>query len=613
MSTADVRVPEAEARALADVRTCAEDVLYLLGAHGVEVLFLNPGTDSAPIQEAAATLAERGVPAPRVVGCSFEAVALAAAHGYWQATGRPQAVWVHVDAGTQNLGSMVHNVLRDRAGVVVLAGRTPYGEAPDDPGGRDTAIHWPQDVPDQAGIVRGYAKWTAELVRAQDAPRVVGRAVQVAGGGIPGLAYLTISRDVLMEPAAPAARRRLDGWARPHPPALAPEAVREIADLVAGASRPVLVTTRIGRRPGGAAAVARFAEVAAVPVVGRPEALNVRADHPMARTRPEDAGPLLEEADVVVVVEADVPWIPRGTRLAEGVRVVHVDPDPLHASMPLWTYPVDVSATADGDVALAQLADALEERRAAWEERRAALGATFGAAWEERRARLALEGAARHGPATGAATSAGTGAGTGAVAGVAGGTGTRRLRPADVLRVLAEALDPEDVVVEEAVTNAGAVATHLPRFLPGTLASAGGPGLGWALGASVGIRMARPDRRVVAVVGDGSFMFAVPTAALCLAAEAEAPFVTVILDNDGYRASRQPVFALFPEGLSAEAGEAIGTRFRRPPDFAAVAEACGALGQTAEDEAGLRKALEDAFEAVAGGRSAVVAARIERR
>jgi acetolactate synthase-1/2/3 large subunit len=257
--------------------------------------------------------------------------------------------------------------------------------------------------------------------------------------------------------------------------------------------------------------------------------------------------------------------------------------------MPLWTYPVDVSATADGDVALAQLADALEERRP-----------ESGAAWEERRARLATEGASRHGAAAGA------------TAGTAGGEGTRRLRPADVLAVLAEVLGPEDIVVEEAVTNVGNVAVHLPRSLPGTLASAGGPGLGWALGASVGIRMARPDRRVVAVVGDGSFMFAVPTAALCLAAEAEAPFVTVILDNDGYRASRMPVFSLFPEGLSAAAGEAIGTRFRRPPDFAAVAEACGALGQTAEDEAGLRKALGDAFDAVVGGRAAVVDARIER-
>ncbi|HTX63159.1 MAG TPA: thiamine pyrophosphate-requiring protein [Acidimicrobiales bacterium] len=572
----------------ADVRTCAEDVLYLLGAHGVEVLFLNPGTDSAPVQEAAATLAERGVPSPRVVACSFEAVALAAAHGYWQATGDPQAVWVHVDAGTQNLGAMVHNVLRDRAGVVVLAGRTPYGEGADDPGGRDTAIHWPQDVPDQAGIVRGYAKWTAELVRAEDAPRVVGRAVQVAAGGIPGLAYLTISRDVLMQPAAHASRRRLRGWARPHPPALAPRAVEEIADLLAAAERPVLVTTRIGRRPDGMAAVTRFAEVAGAPVVGRPEALNVASDHPLARTRPSEAGPLLEQADLVVVVEADVPWIPRMTRLAPGARVVHVDPDPLHASIPLWTYPVELSACADGALALVQLADALEARRG--------LGTAAGNRWVER---AQLPSAADRTDHRSDATRR-------------PGPGGEALGAADVLAVLGDLLDPDDVVVEEAVTNAGVVADRLGRSRAGTLTSAGGAGLGWALGAAVGIRMALPDRRVVAVVGDGSFMFAVPTAALCLAAEAEAPFVTVVLDNDGYRASRLPVFSLFPEGPSAAAHDAVGTRFRRPPDFAAVAEACGALGRNVEEEAGLRAALEEAFAAVDAGRAAVVAARIGR-
>jgi len=584
----------AQSTASVDVRTCAEDILYLLGAHGVEVLFLHPGTDSAPMQEAAVTLAARGLPYPRLVPCSFEATGLAAAHGFWQATGRPQAVWVHVDAGTQNLGAMVHDVFRDRAGVVVLAGKTPYGEDAGDPGGRDHAIHWAQDVPDQAGIVRGYAKWIAELTRAEDAPRVIGRAVQVAGGGIPGMAYLTISRDVLMQPATGPGRHRLTGWVKPHPPALSPAALAQIADLVAGAERPVLVTSRVGRRTGGMAAVTRFADVAAVPVVGRPEAVNIASDHPLAWLRPEEATSLLARADLVLVVEADVPWIPRQTQLAPHARVVQIDPDPVHASMPLWTYPLDVSATADGAVALEQLADALAVREPGEEADR-----------EARRQRLVAEKeAARAGSASRA------GRGQPVPKGEDGDEG--KLRATDVVRVLAEMLGDTDVVVEEAVTNVGTVAAHLPRSKPGTLTSAGGPGLGWPLGAAVGLRIAQPDRRVVALVGDGSFMFGVPTAALCLAAEASAPFVTVILNNDGYRASRLPVFSLFPEGPSSAAGEAIGTRFKRPPDFAGVAEACGALGRTVDDEDGLRRALVDAFAAVADGQAAVVDVRIER-
>src|SRR6201996_7736062 len=124
------------------LKTTAEHLVYLLGAHGVEYLFLNPGTDTAPVQEAVYTLAEAGLPAPVLLGSTFESVSLAAAHAYWKMTGRPQAVFVHVDAGTQNLGAQVHNVLRDRAGVIVIAGKTPYAEAAGAPGGRDTMIQW---------------------------------------------------------------------------------------------------------------------------------------------------------------------------------------------------------------------------------------------------------------------------------------------------------------------------------------------------------------------------------------------------------------------------------------------------------------------------------------
>src|SRR5208283_2567641 len=135
--------------------TAAEHLLLLLSAYGVEHLFLNPGTDSAPIQEAVLALSSVGAAIPKVVGSTFESVALAADHGYFEVTGRPQAVFVHVDAGTQNLGAMMHNAYRDAAGVIIMAGRTPYGEDKDSLGGRSSPIHWQQDVADQPGLVRG--------------------------------------------------------------------------------------------------------------------------------------------------------------------------------------------------------------------------------------------------------------------------------------------------------------------------------------------------------------------------------------------------------------------------------------------------------------------------
>ncbi|MEV5711518.1 thiamine pyrophosphate-requiring protein [Actinoallomurus sp. NPDC052274] len=552
-------------------RTTAEHLLWLLHQHGVDHLFLNPGTDSAPLQEAAVTLAEAGVGMPKIITCTFESVALAAAHGYWQVTGRPQAVFVHVDVGTQNLGAMVHNAMRDRAGVVVIAGKTPYGEDPDSPGGRSHTIHWQQDVPDQAGVVRGYAKWTFEVTRPDVLPRAVGRAVQVARGGRPGPAYLMLSRDVLMDPPA-TGPGRTGGYAVPRPPAADAETVRRIADLLTTAERPLLISARTGRRPGGFEAVTRLAELAGVRVIDTPESgcVNIATSHPMHVRSAGAARRAVAEADLIIVADCDVPWIPKFVRPAEDATVVLIDADPVKEDMPLWTFPVDVAVAAPGAVVLDQVAAALGD----------------------------LDPAAKwRGAGTDEEPAASAGAGDAIVA-------------REVFEALNAVLRADDIVVEEAVTNAGTLHEILERSLPGTMAGTGSPGLGWGLGGAVGVRLAAPERRVVTVVGDGSFMFGVPTAALCLAAEAGAPILAVVLNNDGYKASRMPVFELFPEGRSAARGDAVGTRFQSPPDFAAVARACHAHGESVTDRADLVPALQRALKALEAGSSAVVDVRL---
>ena len=585
VSTEELARAQVAAAPPADVRNCAEEILYLLAAHGVELLFLNPGTDSAPLQEAFAALAERGVPVPRAIVSTFESVSLAAAHGYWQATQRPQAVFVHVDVGTQNLGAVVHDVLRDRAGAVVLAGKTPYAEDAGSPGARSNPIHWQQDVPDQAGIVRPYARWTAELTRSHDTSRVVGRAVQVAAGGVPGLAYLTLSRDVLMDPPGPPELRRTTGFARPVAPAVEPRALAELAERVAEAERPLIVTNRAGRWPGGAQALGRISDLAAIPVIGRPEAVNLVSTHPMCVRSQSHAQSLLCGADLVLVVDCDVPWIPSTVTPAPDSFVVQIDRDPIKADMPLWSFPVDLAICADPVIALRQLGAAL-----------ASHAASAGTRWQERRRTLE--------PAIAASSRS-----------VQDAASAEQLPATDVRAVLlavSETLEPECLVVEEAVSNLGPVAELLARPEPLTLYSAGGPGLGWAPGASVGIKLARPDRDVVAVVGDGAFMFGVPTATLCLAAEARAPIVIVVLNNAGYRASRLPVLNLFPDGVSAARGEVVGTTFAQVPDFVQIAEACGAYGARTEGAQGLPQALAGALAATREGRAALVDVRIDQ-
>src|SRR5262249_36153621 len=193
---------------------------------GGECLYLNPGTDTFPIQEALARLAAAGRPVPRTVLCPFEVVALAAAHGYYAATGRPQAVLVHVDVGTQNLGGQLHNAQRGRAAVLVSAGRSPYTSEQGVRGGRDTDIHGLHEQLGQHGVVRNCTKWAYELRRPDQVGEVVARAFQIAASDPPGPVYLTLPREVLMAPAEePVVPRR-------QPPARAgagdPEALDEV-------------------------------------------------------------------------------------------------------------------------------------------------------------------------------------------------------------------------------------------------------------------------------------------------------------------------------------------------------------------------------------------------
>jgi acetolactate synthase-1/2/3 large subunit len=284
---------------------------------------------------------------------------------------------------------------------------------------------------------------------------------------------------------------------------------------------------------------------------------------------------------VILLVESDVPWLPATVTLREDVQVFHVDPDPAKASMPLWSYPVDVAVQADGSAALAAIVAELTRIAEGQPEVAGRLA--------DRAARL------RERPVPpGQVPESGP------------------LTPLGVMAALSAVIDAEDIVIEEAVTNAEAVYTGLERSLPGTLTGPFAPGLGWALGGSLGVKLARQDRRVVAVTGDGAFLFGVPTSALMMAAEWGTPFLAVILNNSGYRASRLPVYGLFPDGVSARRKTAVGTRFTKAPDYPALAAACHAHGERVEKAEDLVPALRRALAALDAGQAAVLECVIEQ-
>ena len=172
-------------------RIAAEEYLDALAAQGIEHLFVNPGTDFAPIVEAYARAARTNRPVPKPMVVPHENAAVGMAHGYTMVTGRAQAVMLHTNVGTANSINMLIDASRDRIPMLLTSGRTPFTESGAE-GSRSAHIHWAQEMYDQAGMLREMVKWDYEMKRGDQAGTVVDRALEMANASPRGPVYLSL-------------------------------------------------------------------------------------------------------------------------------------------------------------------------------------------------------------------------------------------------------------------------------------------------------------------------------------------------------------------------------------------------------------------------------------
>ena len=305
--------------------TTSTAFLEALAEAGVRYIFANLGSDHPGLIEALARVDAEGRTAefPRIIVCPHETVALSAAHAYASVTRQPQAVFVHVDAGTQNLGGAVSNAMRGRVPVLIFAGAAPFTITGELPGGRNEFIHWIQDVPDQRGILRGYVKYDNEIRTGRNVKQLVHRAMQIARSEPAGPVYLVGPREVMEEPVEPYAADPAD-----YPPAgsaaLTDEATHEIATALASATNPLIVTSYLGRNPDAVPALVELAELLAIPVLESAAFhVNFPGDHQLHagyQFTTTAQNPVLAAADVILVLDSDVPWIHTSTGLRRTPR-----------------------------------------------------------------------------------------------------------------------------------------------------------------------------------------------------------------------------------------------------------------------------------------------------
>ncbi|WP_129794430.1 thiamine pyrophosphate-requiring protein [Sphingosinicella sp. CPCC 101087] len=542
-------LPEIEA-------TAGEIFLRRLAANGVDYLFANGGTDFAPIIEgfAHAQVADFKVPRPVVV--PHETAAMGMAHGYYLATGRPQAVMVHTNVGLANCVMGLINAASDQVPIILASGLTPATEH-GPLGHRNSPINWGQNMRDQAAMVREPVKWDATLSHPAQMAALVDRGVAIATSSPRGPVYLGLPRETLCGVATyrETPPRNAPARAAPHP-----DAVAEAARLLDAAKSPLIVAFRLGARDGGFDRLTAFAEKHAIPVVEFwPSQLSIAGTSPMhaGYDHSED----LAKADVVLVLDSIVPWLPHRHGFADNATVIQAGPDPHQVETPIRGFAVDLALTGESADIVAALDAAMPVRDRSGRFRAVA----------ERNAliRAALEAkAAQAGPPMSAAF---------------------------VTRALAELVGDHGCIV----TELGAKAEFVPtlkghQFFQNPISG----GLGWGLPTALGVQLADRDRLVIATVGDGSYMFSNPVACHQVAEAHRLPLLTVVYNNGIWGAVRGSTLGIYPQGHAARANVMPITSLDPLPDFCKIAEASRAWAARVERAEDLAATLAEAARVI---------------
>ncbi|SMR63179.1 unnamed protein product [Zymoseptoria tritici ST99CH_3D1] len=566
---------------------------------GVTHVFVNLGSDHPSILEAIVK-GQRETPHkfPKILTCPNEMVAMSLADGFARLTNRPQAVIVHVDVGTQGLGAAVHNASCGRAPVLIFAGLSPVTCEGELRGSRTEYIHWIQDVPDQRQIVGQYCRYSGEIKRGVNVKQLVNRALSFATSEPRGPVYLLGSREAMEEEIEPYSINQAH-WTSVTLGGLTPPQVSLIADALIEAERPLLITGYSGRNHSVPAALVDLAT--AVPGLRVLDTggsdMCFPSNHPAWLGLRYGVHEAIPKADVILVLDCDVPWIPTQCAPSPTAKIYHLDVDALKQQMPVFYIPALARFRVDAFTAISQLATyttstySTRVQSAPYTERATALQ-------ESHKSTIThLQSLAIPEPDNTFQTS--------------------------YLASRLRALLPEDTIFAiEAVTNAPSIHDQLRPHLPGTWINCGGGGLGWSGGGALGIKLAADEvvggkgkgKFVCQIVGDGTFLFSVPGSVYWIAERYKIPILTIVLNNQGWNAPRKSLLLVHPEGLGSKVdNEELNISFAPTPDYAGIARAASGgkcwAGRAADVE-GLEVKLKEAIEVVKGGRTAVLDAQL---
>jgi thiamine pyrophosphate-dependent acetolactate synthase large subunit-like protein len=481
-------------------------------------------------------------------------VALSMADGYARLTGKPQCVIVHVDVGTQGLGAAVHNASCGRAPVLIFAGLSPYTIEGEYRGSRTEYIHWIQDVPDQKQIISQYCRYTGEIKRGRNVKQLVNRALSFAMSEPRGPVYLAGAREAMEEEIDP---YQLDQehWNPIELGGLSKKQVEFVADLLVQAKEPLVVTGYSGRNHAAVHALVELAStVKGLRVLDTGGSdMCFPADHPAWLGLRYGIDDSITTADFILCLDVDVPWINTQCKPRKDAKIVHIDVDPLKQQMPVFYIDAIARYKADAETSISQLTEHIKLNKSE-------LISSQESEYTDRFSALQKSHAARL------------------------ETIASQAKPADdgsyatsyLMSEVRKAVPRDTIWAIEAVTQTAFVADQVQATIPGSWINCGGGGLGWSGGGALGIKLASDvqaggtnrGRFVTQVVGDGTYLFSVPSSVYWIAQRYNIPILTIVLNNKGTSARPQcPVPSSPTLEIQILTFNTI-TRLERPPPLA---------------------------------------------
>ena len=556
----------------------AESFVELLNANGVDYIFLNPGTGSSSVQEALAKFKAQGKRVPNVVLCLHEYVCMAAAHGHFMISRKPQVVMVHEALGTQQVGGALYNAERCRIGVVFCAIRVPSSR-------RLASLQWLEERYDQASVVREYVKWHYELRTNENIHEVIQRAFQMASSEPCGPVYLSLPSDLLTEKMEYVVIPEVASHAAALAPQADTQALARAASTLINAENPLIITGYAGRKSETVGSLVELAESLAARVITTQRHLNFPTTHPLySGFSPE---PYVKDADAILIIDTDIPYVPTRAKPPAESKIIHIDIDPVKSRIPMWEFPVDELIQADSSKAIPILNDMI--RQGLTSEKRAHVQTRFH--------RIQMEHNKQMDEWLKLATDQST---------------AKPISAEWLCHGINEAISEDTIVLEEAVMNRMSVLRQLQRTQQGTYFTSEAVSLGWSPGAALGAKLASPEATVISLIGDGGFNFSCPTAVLWAAGVYQAPFLCIIFNNEQYQVPKRAIQGRYGhESYSQKTGTWLGVDITPPPEYAAIAQACHCYGQKVEDPSEIQPALKTGLEQVHGGKPAVLDIRIE--